>query len=79
MKWPSLFTRNRPLPKREAPRSSSSDAEIESLQQAANAQGGRLRNEVQAVQSASRLYSRRLNLMADTLALKGAYHEAGSK
>lgn len=73
--WP--FTRNRPLPSREPPRTSTSAPEIERLKAVADFSGGVLRNEVQAVQSAHRVYSNRLNLMADTLTLKGVYHEKG--
>jgi hypothetical protein len=70
MKWPSLFTRNRPLFRREGVREPPAGAEIDRLLKAVEVESGNLRNTAQAVQSASRVYSRRLNLMADTLALK---------
>ena len=70
MRWLRLFTRNKTLFQREPPREPPAKGDIDRLLKAAEVEGGNLRNNVQAVQSASRLSIRRLNLMADTLALK---------
>jgi hypothetical protein len=72
----SLFTRNRPIPERPN-RNKEPDVEIEMLKLMADDSSRRLLGNLQEVQSASRIYSRRLNLMANTLALKGAYHAKG--